>query len=301
MKWKPSSHSWLWTSELKRLAGFLNNKVAMEIMKDMMIDIEAERFNEWLEENYPDVVPESEEWEQAANLYYWEQEALADQAQWDHEHGLFVVSLNDVHQRYRHARQELKKLYALLDRELPEIVYRMSFVHAVTVMEAYLMYCAKALLEHDWPLERYFEAYYLPFARASKKEKLATSKMPLSRFRPVARNVVARMTFHNVETIERYFSAVLHIPPIWPVRPLGIIADWRNDLVHRNGVDEHDVPRVISAQQLQNALQRVSDLIEAAHQSLSQEVDYFGNWRSEENREIIASALNISTDSDVSR
>lgn len=50
-------------------------------MKDMMIDIEAERFNEWLEENYPDIVPESEAWEEAANLYYWEQEALADQAQ----------------------------------------------------------------------------------------------------------------------------------------------------------------------------------------------------------------------------
>ena len=38
-------------------------------MKDMMIDIEAERFNEWLEENYPDIVPESEAWEEAANLY----------------------------------------------------------------------------------------------------------------------------------------------------------------------------------------------------------------------------------------
>ncbi len=182
MKWKPSSHSWLWTSELKRLAGFLNNKGAMEIMKDMMIDIEAERFNEWLEENYPDVVPESEEWEQAANLYYWEQEALADQAQWDHEHGLFVVSLNDVHQRYRHARQELKKLYALLDRELPEIVYRMSFVHAVTVMEAYLMYCAKALLEHDWPLERYFEAYYLPLPGPARKRSWlpARCRFPVS-------------------------------------------------------------------------------------------------------------------------
>ncbi len=65
-------------------------------MKELMIDIEEERFNEWIEENYPDVVPESEEWEQAANLYYWEQEDL-DQAQWDHEHVLFVVSLNDVH------------------------------------------------------------------------------------------------------------------------------------------------------------------------------------------------------------
>lgn len=29
-------------------------------MKGIMIDIEAERFNKWLEENYPDIVPESE-------------------------------------------------------------------------------------------------------------------------------------------------------------------------------------------------------------------------------------------------
>jgi hypothetical protein len=113
-------------------------------------------------------------------------------------------------------------------------------------------------------------------------------------FRPVAKNVVASMTFHNVKTIERYFGTVLHIPPVWPIEPLGIIADWRNDLVHRNGVDEHDVPRVISAQQLQNALQKVSDLIEAADHSLRLEVDYFGNWRNEENREIIAGALRIS-------
>lgn len=267
----------------------------MGSMKDLMMDIESERFDEWLAENYPDVVAGSEEWEQVANLYCWEQEALAEQAQWEHEHGLFVASLNNVHQRYLHANQELKKLYALLNNDQPELVYRMSFVHAVTVMEAYLMYCARALLEHDWPLERYFEEYYLPFARADKKEKQAARKMPLSSFRHVARNVVANMTFHNVKTIERYFGAVLHIPPVWPTEPLGIIADWRNDLVHRNGVDEHDVPRAISAQQLQNTLQRVSDLIEAAHQSLCLEVDYFGNWRNEENREILTSALRISS------
>ena len=151
-------------------------------MKDMMIDIEAERFNEWLKENYPDVIPNSEEWEQAANLYYWEQEALADQAQWDHEHGLFEVSLNDVHQRYRHARQELKKLYALLDREQPELVYRMSFVHAVTVMEAYLMYCARSLLEHDWPLKRFRDAYYLKSERVKKNEKQSVREMELDMF-----------------------------------------------------------------------------------------------------------------------
>lgn len=266
----------------------------MGSMKEQMKDIESERFDEWLADNYPDVVPNSEEWEQAANLYYWEQEAIADQAQWDHEHGLFVASLNNVHQRYLHAKQELKKLYTLLDKEQPELVYRMSFVHAVTVMEAYLMYCARALLEHDWPLTRFRDEFYMKSDKIKNPVKHAAREMDLSLFRPAAQNFVSRMTFHNVKTIERYFGAVLHIPPVWPVQPLGIIADWRNDLVHRNGVDEHDEPRVISAQQLQNALQKVSELIDAADLSMRQEIDLFGNWRNEENREIIASALRIS-------
>lgn len=260
---------------------------------DLDIDIEAERFDAWLAENYPDVVAGSEEWEQPANLYYWEQEAPADQAQWDHEHGLFGASLNNVQQRYQHARQEIKQLWALLDNPQPEIVYRMSFVHVVTVMESYLMYCARALLEHDWTLERYIEEYYLPFARADKKEKQAARERPLSTFRPVARSVVATMTFHNVRTIERYFGAVLHIPPVWPVKPLGTIADWRNDLVHRNGVGKDDVPLNISPPLLENTLQSISALIDAAHISIRQEADWFGNGRTEENREIIASALNI--------
>jgi hypothetical protein len=51
---------------------------------------------------------------------------------------------------------------------------------------------------------------------------------------------------------------------------------------------------LISAPQLQSALQKVSDLIEAADHSLRLEVDYFGNSRTEENREIIAAALRIS-------
>lgn len=269
-------------------------------MKDSILDIEAERFDEWLAENYPEVVPDSEEWEQAANLYYWEQEAIADQVHWDHEHGLFVASLNNVHQRNLHANQELKKLNALLDREQPELVYRMSFVHAVTVMEAYLMYCARALLEHDWPLKRFRDEYYLKSERVKKKDKQSACEMKLHMFRPAARNYVSRMTFHNVETIERYFGAVLHIPPIWPIESLSIIADWRNDLVHRNGVDKFDVPIDISPHQLKNALQKVYDLIDAADLSMRQEIDLFGNWRNKENREIIASALNISINKDAS-
>ncbi|MBC3947882.1 hypothetical protein H8S21_21375 [Erwinia persicina] len=271
----------------------------MSSTKEHMMDLEAERFEAWAAENHPDVSPDSSEWEQICNYYDWEQEALADQAQWDHEPGLFVASLNNVQQRYRHAKKELKKLHALLDKEQPELVYRMSFVHAVTVLEAYLLYCARALLEHDWPLKRFRDEYYLELD-IKKTDKQAARGMELSLFRPAARNVVSRMTFHNIKTIKSYFGSVLHIQPVWPIEPLGIIADWRNDLIHRNGVAKNDVPIDISRMDLQNALQKVSELIDAANISMQQEVELFGDWRTEENREIIASALRISPDRELS-
>ena len=268
-------------------------------MKDYILDLEIERFDEWIEDNYPDIICGSEEWEQAAHLYNWEQEFFSERRQWEYEHGLFVASLNNVHQRFLHANNEMQKLKALLKDPQPELVYRMSFVHAVTVMEAYLMYCARALLEHDWPLRRFRDVYYQKSGRIKNTDKLAALDMDLSLFRPAARNFVSRMTFHNPKTIERYFSAVLHVPPVWPVTPLAIIAEWRNDLVHRNGVDENDVPREISEQLLKNTLQKVYDLIDAADLSMKQEIDLFGNIRIQENLEIIASSVHISPTKDI--
>ena len=107
------------------------------------------------------------------------------------------------------------------------------------------------------------------------------------------------MTFHNVEIIERYFGTVLHIPPVWPTEPLGIIADWRNDWYTATAW-MNMMCHVISAQQLQNALQKVYGLIDAANLSMRQEIDLFGDARTEENREIIASSLRISPDGDLS-
>jgi len=263
----------------------------MGSIKDLMLDLEAERFDEWLEENYPDVVPDSEQWEQAASFYYWEQEMLADQAQWDHEHELFVASLNNVHQRYLHAIEELEKLSDLLEKPQNELVYRMSFVHIVTVMEAYLMYCARALLEHDWPLRRFIEEYYQN-SEINKQKKREAREMSIAEFRPVAKRVFERMTFHKYEFIEHYFSTVLHVSPVWPTEPLKTIPLLRNDLVHRNGVDKKDIPVIISAQLLQKTLQQVRDLIDAANLSMQLEVDLFGNGCPEENKTFISSLLN---------
>lgn len=267
---------------------------------DDWIDLEAERLAKWMAEKYPHLEPDSDEWATVSSLHYLRREVPSVEPLWDHERGLFVASLGNIHERYVHANREIKALYSLLDNQQEEIVYRMSFVHAVTVMESYLLYCARALLEHDWPLRRFRDEYYLPFARDDKKIKQTVPNMELSLFRDVAiLYVSSRMTFHNVETIER-FRAVLHQPPVWPIAPLTMITQWRNDLVHRNGVGKDYVPLDISPPILDNALQCISALIDASHISIKQEVDWFGNGRTEENRVIIASALGISTNRDLS-
>lgn len=76
------------------------------------------------------------------------------------------------------------------------------------------MYCARALLEHDWPLKRFRDEYYLNSDKIKNSVKQAAREMELSLFRPAARNFVSRMTLHNIKSIERYFGTVLHIPPV---------------------------------------------------------------------------------------
>jgi hypothetical protein len=68
--------------------------------------------------------------------------------------------------------------------EQPELVYRMSFVHAVTVMEAYLMYCAGLC----WNMTGLLNAgCILPEVRTRQKnEKQSVREMELDMFRPSA-------------------------------------------------------------------------------------------------------------------
>ncbi|WP_432369294.1 hypothetical protein ACRPH4_22880 (plasmid) [Pantoea allii] len=262
--------------------------------KELMWELQQERFEAWAAEKYPEVEPDTPEWETIGQIYSDWQDFLAEQAVEKYEQEKFAASLDSVKQRSFHAHGELRKLCALLDNTQPEIVYRMSYVQAVTVLEAYLLYCARALLEHEWPLRRFLEAFYLCSDRVSKNDKQVARDMDLELFRPLARLYVSRMTFHNVKTIEKYFQAVLHIPPVWPLKSLGDIVQLRHDLVHRNGVDENDLPVIISPHHLQSALQKISDLVSAADISMHLETDLFGDWRDEENREITAGNLNLS-------
>lgn len=77
---------------------------------------------------------------------------LAEQAEWQ----WFQDSLNDLEDRYTHAVHELEELKALVTSAPADIVFRMAYAHTVTVMEAFMMYSARALLNDPEHLNRFY-------------------------------------------------------------------------------------------------------------------------------------------------
>lgn len=117
--------------------------------KELMWELQQERFEAWAAEKYPEAEPDTPEWETIGQIYSDWQDFLSDQAYEDYLRDEFTASLNSVDARCEHAFSELRTLQGLNLSYQPDIVLRMSWVHAVSVMEACLMYCARALLNHE--------------------------------------------------------------------------------------------------------------------------------------------------------
>lgn len=124
-------------------------------MKELLHELQEERALEWIEENYPDAVEGTPEWETAAQNYSWMLDDLAEQAEWQ----WFQDSLNDLDARYTHAVRELDELKELVTSVQRSIVFRMAYAHTVTVMEAFLMYSARALLNNSTHLDRFYKDF----------------------------------------------------------------------------------------------------------------------------------------------
>ncbi|NIC29268.1 hypothetical protein [Serratia plymuthica] len=158
-----------------------------------------------------------------------------------------------------------------------DIVSRLAYVHCVTVIEAFLMYAARAMLSLPPYLARFHERKER-FIHSEKKrnaldkthkkdrERLANPTPSVSAYvtlpptrtgdyMDTVRNTVGAMTFHNVGHIERYFSAMLSTPPDWPLdETFKAIIETRQDLVHRNGITKEERQVVINTHDLELAL-----------------------------------------------
>ncbi|PAW33630.1 hypothetical protein CIL06_21685 [Pantoea vagans] len=251
----------------------------MSSTKDHMMQVQEERFESWAAENHPEVQPDTEEWEAIAQIFADWQDFLADQAHEDYQQEKWSASLNSVEDRCQHAFSELNTLRGLNLAFQPDIVLRMVWVHSVSVMEAYLMYCARALLNHEPHLQLFRTNEQSLGFRDSELKLLRSSsspQAPADAYRRAANQLVSRITFHNVKRIERYFSAALHYPPQWPTDRLRHIVEVRHDLVHRNGISEYDTETVVGRFQLGAALKDITTFLEAFCETMIAETEGYG-------------------------
>jgi hypothetical protein len=248
----------------------------MGSMKELLFDMQEERADEWIAENYPEAEEGTPEWDAAAQEYSWFQDWMEEAA----EQQYFEASLASIPDRLKDAKDELRTLEHLMQLNQQRIVERMSYVHTVSILDSFLMYSARALLNHPPHLQQFLKhAASLVRNKDDRRDLLAPkwieqepeADTPEQVYIWRAQALVAKMTFQNHKNINRYFSTMLTTQHEWPLQELEILIKIRNALVHRNGVTDSLEPVYISASSVQDAIKTVSAFIDVAAETLLQE------------------------------
>ena len=258
----------------------------MGSIKEYMMELQEERFETWAAEHHPDVEPGTPEWDTIGQYYSDWQDFLYEQAQADYEQEVFAASLNSVRERCKHGFSELYSIQKLDFFSMPDVVLRMAWVHAVSVMEACMMYSARALLNYEPHLSLFRINHMNLGLRGEKIEHLKTAARletstepgaPKNAYKLAAQSIVGGMTFHNVNHIRRYFNCMLHEAPDWRLDALSEVIQTRHDLVHRNGVTEFDTEAVIGRSQLIGALNVITRFLEQFTDTMERETAGYAN------------------------
>ncbi|MFP1592884.1 hypothetical protein ACLB1M_34455 [Escherichia coli] len=85
-------------------------------MKELLFEMQEERRDEWIAENYPDAEEGTPEWDAAAQEYSWFQDWMEEAA----EQQYFEASLASIPDRLQDAKAELDELESLMQFHQPD-------------------------------------------------------------------------------------------------------------------------------------------------------------------------------------
>lgn len=242
-------------------------------MKEQLFELQEQHAQDVFSGRHTDA---EEEWNAEVEESRWFQEWLQDVA----EQEAFERSLASIPARLRDARAELVALSDLIRTGQPGIVLRMALVHAVTVLDSFLMYSARALLIHPGKLEAYLQNATQLVRNKDDRKALLRPKWveqepgvdtPPNVYRWRAEALVAKVTFQTETVIRAHFDVLLDAPVDWPLALLAPVVTIRNDLVHRNGVTVRDEPVSVWPGLVEHAITSIGQIVEAAGTTLVQE------------------------------
>jgi hypothetical protein len=222
-------------------------------MSDLMIEHENENADQWIRDRLEDedADEESEEYKDLADEYSNLQDHLRDQ--FEFEEDLKWLQKNDsstIHRLFLEEISELEKL--IINNPLktkPYIMYRMTYAHSVSLLEAFLGDTVKSLVNDN---DRFFvNSFKIAELKNAKYtlEFLATTE---SNPKVLAIKELSKILYHSMPKVKIIFETVLGNKIKLNMSEVDKITKIRHDIVHRNGKTKEGNPIYLDQKDISN-------------------------------------------------
>lgn len=250
----------------------------MSSIKEHLFDIQNQQAEEWIREKLSDanLDEESEEWQELASKYSDYQDHLRDEAEWEAE--LKWLKENNSSNIHRFFVDELNALKIMAETNLDNstkmafmlhsnIVVKMSYAYAVTLLESFLGDTLKALItEREVFLHNAIrDVEEISKARYSIAQ---LSEIDLS-ICSLALKHTTEILFHNIPKVKKVYEQVLGVKLQIDISKVSKITSLRHDIVHRNGYTKDGKPINLTVQDFYQAIEDVKDFASSLQQQIN--------------------------------
>lgn len=241
----------------------------------LVLDIENDAMHLWIHESFRfplnhEIYEDSPQWEEMEEAYYkmLDGENYEADMLWFEEH--------PYEETYSAFASYLKSLFTLVEKQSGEFVLfsdptilKMAYVHSVTLFEAMVGDMVKsAIIKRPYLMSRMVEK--IDDFNKGKKYTLKELHAHVGGVSGVVIDVLASLTFHNVETTKKIIDVLCpRGAPDLNLKEMKLVVEKRHDFVHRNGRMMNDDYREINREMVLRDMKVVGEFANEVYQRIS--------------------------------
>ncbi|VUD48355.1 hypothetical protein TDB9533_01217 [Thalassocella blandensis] len=230
----------------------------MSSTKDYLMEIRAEQADKWIRErlNNKNASQDSEEYQSMASAYDNLREYLEEKENFEAEYlWLRKMGSSKIHKSLIDQLDALEKIVKVKNMEFPQIIYKMSFTYAVTLLETYLSDTAKSLITES---DTFFKN------AIAKVEELKKARYSLDALaegevnaKELAVKELSNILYHNIPKVVKVLESILNAKIKINIDELVHLTNLRHDIAHRNGYTKEGEKIVLSAAIVSDAIKKL--------------------------------------------
>ncbi|QIB50362.1 hypothetical protein [Pseudomonas sp. OIL-1] len=250
----------------------------MSSIKDHLFEVQSERAEQWIRERLSDdqLDEGSEEWQQLASDYSNYQDYLLEEAEWKAE--LEWLKENGSSNIHKFFLDELNALKVMAESNLghstkmafmlhSNIIVKMSYAYAVTLLESFLGDTLKALITER---EEFLHNAIRNVEEVSKaKYSLADLAETDLSICDLALKHANEILFHNIPKVKKIYEQVIGVKLQLDISKISRITALRHDIVHRNGYSKYNEPINLNAQDFYQAIENIKEFTSSLQKQIN--------------------------------